>query len=230
MILEVVATHLTDAKIAARNGADRLELVQSMAEDGLTPSYGLIDEVVRAVQIPVNVIVRPHGHSFCYDDDDIQTMIKDIQMIKQLGATGIVIGALTPNGEIDVEAVQRLLAVAEGLDVTFHRAFDYARDQEEALHVLAEFPQISRILTSGGQQKAPQATDKIGKLLTQANETHLTLIAGHGLALDSLATFIDTIPIQEVHFGSGVRVNSAFNEPIDGDKIQKVKKILTKRN
>lgn len=229
MILEIIATHLTDAMTAAEAGADRLELSPGMAETGLTPSYGLIDEVVHAVDIPVNVIIRPHSQSFCYDANDIKTMIKDIRIVKQLGAAGIVIGALKQNGEVDTETLKRLLEAADDLDVTFHRAFDFARDQAEALHVLAEFPQVSRVLTSGGQHRAPQAIDKINELLAQAERTHLTIMAGHGLTLETFATFIEKTAVREVHFGSGVRINNAYHQSIHRDKIKEIKKIMANR-
>ncbi len=226
MLLEIIATHLTDAITAAKSGADRLELSPGMSEEGLTPSYGLIDEVVHAVDIPVNVIIRPHSQSFCYDANDIKTMVKDIHIAKKLGAAGIVIGTLKPNGEIDTEALKHLLEAADGLDVTFHRAFDFARDQSEALHVLSQFPQVRRVLTSGGKQKAPQGVDNLNELLAQAKQTHVTIMAGHGLTLETFAAFIEKTAVREVHFGSGVRVAKDYHQPISRDTIKQIKKIM----
>lgn len=225
LLLEIISTNLTDAKIAAQSGADRLELISGLAEGGLTPSYGLIDEVVHAVDIPVNVIIRPHSRSFCYNEDDVQTMVKDIRVVRQLGAAGIVIGALKENGEIDEETMRRLLDGTDGLDVTVHRAFDYARDQEEALQVLSKFPEVKRVLTSGGRQPAPQAMDKIKQLRKQAQKTSLTIMAGHGLKLETFAKFIKETGIREVHFGSGVREDGNYNRPIDGRMIRQLKNV-----
>jgi copper homeostasis protein len=49
VLLEVIATTVADARLAAQAGADRLELVTAMGEGGLTPSIGLIEAVVDAV-------------------------------------------------------------------------------------------------------------------------------------------------------------------------------------
>lgn len=92
MKLEVIATTLTDALLAAQGGADRIELVTGILEGGLTPGPGLIREVVRRVSIPVHVMVRPHSQSFVYDEYDLQTMKEDIAFIKASGAAGIVVG------------------------------------------------------------------------------------------------------------------------------------------
>ena len=84
MIFEVIAHNLTDVKHAEAYGADRIELVKSMGESGITPSYGLIKTAVESVSIPVNVIVRPHGRTFVYSEDDVQEMLHDIDIVKEI--------------------------------------------------------------------------------------------------------------------------------------------------
>ena len=92
VLLEVIATTVADARLAARAGADRLELITAMGEGGLTPSLGLIEAVVAAVDIPVNVIVRPHSRSFVYDADDYAVMLRDVRAVAAAAAHGVVIG------------------------------------------------------------------------------------------------------------------------------------------
>ncbi|TFJ91423.1 copper homeostasis protein CutC [Lentibacillus salicampi] len=226
MTLEIIATNLSDAKKAEAYGADRLELSPGMLETGITPSYGLIDSVVKTVNIPFNAIIRPHSQSFIYNEDDLTVMKKDIQMVKKLGADGIVIGALTNDYLIDEEILKQLLHEAEGLDVTFHRAFDFARDQEEALECLVNYPQVKRILTAGGAQPAPQATQKIRQLIRLAENTHLEIMAGFGLREDNFKEFYNETKPNEVHFGSGVRQNESYLHPIDGSKVNNVKVMM----
>lgn len=227
MILEVIATSLEDAIAAERGGADRLELCAALSEDGLTPSLGLVEAVVRGVEIPVNVIVRPHNRSFYYDENDLDVMVADIRHIKRAGAAGIVIGALTADKMVDAKAVTRLLHEAEGMDVTFHRAFDVVDNQLKALEIIAGFPQIRRILTSGGQAPAPQSADQIEKLVKQSKNMTVQIMAGNGMTLESLSPLIATTGVQEVHFGSGVRANQSFMHPIDPKLIAEVKRELT---
>lgn len=227
MILEVIATTLTDAVLAEQGGANRIELITGFAEGGLTPSQGLIEAVVSTVHIPVQVMIRPHSQSFTYNEDDIRTMLADIRVVKQAGARGIVIGALTDANQIDIETTERLLAEAEGLDMTFHRAFDEVDDQIEALSILAQFPQIRRVLTSGGTAPAPQAMPQIQRLVEASRHCNIEILAGHGLAREGLETFIKQTGVREVHFGSAVRQNGKSTAPVDAERVAAIQQVLT---
>jgi len=226
MILEVIATSLEDAIAAERGGADRLELCAALSEDGLTPSLGLVEAVVQGVGIPVNVIVRPHNRGFHYDESDLAVMLADIRHIKRAGAAGIVIGALTADQKVDTEAIVRLLHEAKDMDVTFHRAFDAVDNQEKALEVIAGFPQIRRILTAGGPAPAPQSVEQLKRLVGQSKNMSVQILAGYGMTLESLSSLIATTGVKEVHFGSGVRVNRSFMQPINPELIGEVKSVL----
>jgi len=226
MILEVIATSLEDAIAAERGGADRLELCAALSEDGLTPSLGLVEAVVQGVGIPVNVIVRPHNRGFHYDESDLAVMLADIRHIKRAGAAGIVIGALTVDQKVDTEAVARLLHEAKDMDVTFHRAFDAVDNQENALEIIAEFPQIRRILTSGGPAPAPQSVEQLKRLVGQSKKMTVQILAGYGMTLESLSSLIATTGVKEVHFGSGIRVNRSFMQPINPELIEEVKSVM----
>ncbi len=226
IILEVIATNVTDAKIAEQSGADRIELITGILEGGLTPSYGLIEEAVRSVSIPVHVMVRPHSHSFCYSQDDMATMRNDIRAIKQLGASGVVIGALTEDNKIDVASLQLLLNEAGSLDITFHRAFDEVTDQIEALEVLSHFPQIRRVLTSGGKKSVVDAVEKIKKLTSLTENTHLSIMAGSGLKISNIRNFLLETGVKEVHFGTGVRTNEQPLQFVDPEKVAALKGLI----
>ncbi|MDQ0246734.1 copper homeostasis protein [Bacillus fengqiuensis] len=225
MIVEVIATSVMDAIKAEKGGADRLELVSAISEGGLTPSYGLMKEVIKAVQIPVYVMIRPHSSSFIYTEADVKTMVEDIHMAKQLGASGIVTGALDERGEIDEEFLHIVTKQAEGLGITFHRAFDEVTDQLEALAILKTFPQIHRVLTSGGQGEAIGALDRYCTLVKQTEASHLAIMAGAGLNAGILETFLKETQVNEIHFGRGVRESNDYRFPIDEHKIQEIKQI-----
>ncbi|WP_134684169.1 copper homeostasis protein CutC [Brevibacillus migulae] len=225
MIVEIIATTLSEAKMAEQAGADRIELITAFQEGGLTPSYGLIASVVKELQIPVNVMVRPHSYSFVYGQDDLYTMREDIRTIRELGAAGIVIGCLTPERKIDIAALEALLEEAKGLDVTFHRAFDEAADLLQAVDVLTGYPQINRVLTSGGKTSALDAISEISVLVEKTKGTQLSILAGSGLTVESLAGFIEQTGVTEVHFGSGVRYDQDARQPIDPQKIESIKKL-----
>ncbi|WP_233799719.1 copper homeostasis protein CutC [Paraburkholderia sp. HP33-1] len=226
VLLEVIATTVADARVAAQAGADRLELVTAMGEGGLTPSVGLIEAVVSAVGVPVRVIVRPHSRSFVYDADDLAVMLRDIRVVKAAGANGIVIGMLDTQGRIDREGLARACEAADGLAITFHRAFDEARDLREALDVLLGFEAVTNLLTSGGKPSVLHAQAMISELVRQASGSHCTVLAGAGLTVDAVADFVSRTHVEAVHFGSGVRVNGNGLAPIDPAKVTQVRALL----
>jgi copper homeostasis protein len=226
VLLEVIATTVADARLAAQAGADRLELVTAMGEGGLTPSLGLIEAVVAAVEIPVNVIVRPHSRSFVYDADDYAVMLRDVRAVKAAGANGVVIGMLNAAGEIDREGLARAIDAADGLALTFHRAFDEARDLRRSLDVLLGFEAVTNVLTSGGQPSVLNAETTIRELVRQADGSRCTVLAGAGLTVDAIAGFVSRTQVEAVHFGSGVRVDSNSLAPVDPQKVAKVSALL----
>ncbi|MBB5416930.1 copper homeostasis protein CutC [Paraburkholderia atlantica] len=226
VLLEVIATTVADARAAAHAGADRLELVTAMGEGGLTPSVGLIEAVVAAVGIPVNVIVRPHSRSFVYDADDYAVILRDIRAVKAAGANGIVIGMLDAERAIDREGLARACEAADGLAITFHRAFDEARDLREALDVLLGFGAVTNVLTSGGKPSVLQAQAVVSELVRQADGSPCTVLAGAGLTVDAVADFVSKTHVEAVHFGSGVRVNGNGLAPVDPAKVMQVRALL----
>lgn len=226
VLLEVIATTVADARLAVQAGANRLELVTAMGEGGLTPSLGLIEAVVAVTAAPVNVIVRPHSRSFVYDADDYTVMLRDVRAVKAAGANGVVIGMLTADGEIDRDGLARAIDAADGLAITFHRAFDETRDLQKALDVLLGFDAVTNVLTSGGKPSVLQAKSIIRDLVQQASGSHCTVLAGAGLTIDELAGFVSATQVQAVHFGSGVRVGGNGLAPVDAAKVAQVRALL----
>jgi copper homeostasis protein len=226
VLLEVIATTVADARLAAQAGADRLELVTAMGEGGLTPSLGLIEAVVAAVEIPVNVIVRPHSRSFVYDADDYAVMLRDVRAVAAAGANGVVIGMLTPDGEIDREGLARVIDAAGDLKITFHRAFDETSNLLEALDVLLGFDAVTNVLTSGGKPSVLQAEETIRALVHRAAGSHCTVLAGAGLTVDAVAGFVAATQVTAVHFGSGLRVGGNGMAPVDPHKVARARALL----
>ncbi|MGG1663312.1 copper homeostasis protein CutC [Brevibacillus sp. NRS-1366] len=225
MIVEVIATSVEDAKRAERGGADRLELISGILEGGLTPSWGLIEAVVKSVRIPVNVMVRPHSQSFCYTEDDLLVMREDVRVIRELGAAGIVVGMLTQEKDIDLKGLELVLSEVDELDVTFHRAFDEVNNQMEAARTLLHYPQIRRILTSGGQKSATQGMERITQLRQLTDKTQLNILAGSGLSLANIIDFLLKTGVREIHFGTGVREDGHALRYVDQEKVVTLKGI-----
>jgi copper homeostasis protein len=226
ILLEVIATTVADAKSAEDAGADRLELITAFGEGGLTPSIGMVEAVVDAVRIPVNVIVRPHSRSFVFDANDYAVMLRDVRAIAAARANGIVTGMLTPTGEIDRDGLARAVDAADGLSITFHRALDEARDLQQALDVLLGFDAVKNVLTSGGAPSVLQAEPMIRALVAQARGSHCTILAGAGLTVEALASFVAATAVRAVHFGSGVRVGGNGLAPVDAGRVARARALL----
>jgi copper homeostasis protein len=225
-LLEVIATTVADARAAERGGANRLELITAMGEGGLTPSIGLIEAVVDAVGIPVNVIVRPHSRSFVYDADDYAVILRDVRAVAKTRANAIVVGMLNANGDVDTDGLARVIEAADGLQLTFHRAFDEARDIFASFDTLLTFDAVTNVLTSGGKPSVLEARTTIAKLVERAAGTRCTVLAGAGLTVDAVQPFVASTGVGAVHFGSGVRVDGKGLAPVDEARVRRVRTLL----
>lgn len=146
---EVCCPTIKAVSKAVAAGADRIELCERLEVGGVTPSESLIkDALAVAGTVPVNVLVRPREGNFVYNEEEAGKMLESIGLCKVLGVNGVVIGALLPDGSVDMELMRRLAVVARPLGITFHRAFDECRDPFEALEDIISLG-IDRLLTSG---------------------------------------------------------------------------------
>lgn len=169
-IIEICANSVQSCVEAEAGGATRVELCAAIPEGGTTPSYGEIKTAQELTShIAIHVIIRPRGGDFLYTPAEIQSMLHDIEMTKQLQVDGVVVGCLTKEGEVDVELLHRLVEAAGPLSVTFHRAFDVCKDPLVALEQIIEAG-CDRILTSGQQPDAVQGIPLIARLVEQAGD------------------------------------------------------------
>lgn len=225
-MLEIIATCIDDAIKIEKNGGDRIELVSSLTEGGLTPSYGLINEVMKKINIPINVMIRPHAKSFIYSEEDIKIMIEDIKIAKKLGVNGVVLGVLDSERNIDEKNLNILLKYSDGLEVTFHRAIDESRDLIESVKILKKYPDIKRILTSGGKDNnIEENLDILGKAI-ENSKNNPTILVGGGLNLNNVENIINYTKAKEVHFGTAVRKDSSPLGDIDEEKLKSLVKKL----
>lgn len=196
--LEVCAASMQSVAAAAEGGARRIELCSALSLDGLTPSMGMIRIVKeRFPQLTLHVLVRPHEGNFVYNDVELATMQSDIIECRKAGADSIVVGALTPEGDIDLAAMQRLMEAADTLPVTFHRAFDVCRHPEEALEQVIALG-CRRILTSGQQPTAEQGIPLLHRLNQQA-DGRIILMPGGGVNATNAPLILQQTGCTEIH-------------------------------
>ena len=186
-ILESCCTTVEQALSATGNGAGRIELCDRIDIGGVTPADPVISATV-ALGTPVNVLVRPRGGNFVYSSAEEDEMLHSIERCRELGAAGVVIGALTPEGDIDIPMMRRLVAATHGgsrpLSITFHRAFDECRDPFGALEEIIALG-CDRLLTSGQKESALKGADLIAELVRRAGG-RIIVMPGAGITAANL--------------------------------------------
>ena len=197
LFLESCCTSLEEVKKACLCGADRIELCEDISSGGVTPSLDLLEKTLSSSTIPVNAMIRPRGGNFVYSEDEIQQMIKDINSFKDLDVNGFVFGCLTPDNEVDIPAMKKLMAAASRKPVTFHRAFDSVRDPQKALEDIISLG-CTHILTSGNTENAFDGRFNIAKLVEQA-AGRITIIAGKGIRKGNLEQIAEDSKAPQLH-------------------------------
>lgn len=178
MIKEACVETFEEAAQAEQNGANRIELCADLAEDGLTPSFELMQKACSTLKIPVMVMIRPRAGNFIYSEDEIGKMKSEIDLAKKAGAAGVVFGLLTPENKIDKKNTRILAEYAQTLPVTFHKAIDELQNPVDGVSDLKEIVGIKRILTSGGKPTAIEGLETIRKMIEVAAEQIMILVAG----------------------------------------------------
>jgi copper homeostasis protein len=197
VLVEAAVDTFALAHAAEAEGVQRIELCGPLHEGGTTPSAGLIARCSEKLIVSVHVLVRPRRGDFVYDEDEIEIMKKDILVAKEFGIDGVVIGALTAEGDLDVASIADLMAVAHPMRVGFHRAFDKVRDQDEALELLVSL-QVDSILTSGGAPTAMDGATRIRELVERAGD-RIGIIAGGKVTAANVAELVRLTGVRQAH-------------------------------
>jgi copper homeostasis protein len=200
---EICVDSVDGTLAAQRAGADRVELCAALFEGGLTPSLGMVETTLAAVTgIGVQVIIRPRAGDFIYGPNELAAMERDVRAVRDAGAPGVVIGALTPAGGVDRPVVERLVRAAGGVSVTFHLAFDLACDPHATLEELIELG-VDRVLTSGQEASALEGAPLIAELVRQAGD-RIAVMAGGGVNERTAARIVAQTGVRELHFSAFV--------------------------
>jgi len=206
LLLEVAANSVTSALAAEAGGAGRVELCSALETGGLTPSHATIALACERLRIPVFVLIRPRAGDFVYDDLECEVMRRDIETCKALGCAGVVTGALTADGNVDITRCRALIDATHGMHVTFHRAFDFTSDPFAALEAVIELG-CERLLTSGQADDALAGAPLIRRLVEQARG-RITVMPGGGIDAHNIAAIRDATGALEFHASAKTRIAS----------------------
>ncbi len=196
-LLEVCVDSLESALAAQQGGADRLELCGNLSIGGTTPSPALVEAVVAAVDIPVNVLLRPRFGDFLFTEAEKAQLLREVELIRGLGVHGLVLGALRADGTLDAAHLRQAMTLGgSGLAYTLHRAFDVCRDPFEALETAVALG-FSTILTSGQAATAPEGAALLGELVERAGE-RIAILAGSGVSAASVPA-LSRVGVRQFH-------------------------------
>lgn len=207
-LLEVCSGSLQSALNAQAGGAHRIELCDNLAEGGTTPSPGTIRQAIQRLDIPVFVLIRPRAGDFLYSDGEYAAMKEDILFCKEHGARGIVVGMLLADGSVDKYRMSELVILSRPMQVTFHRAFDMAKDPFQALEEIISLG-CDRILTSGQAATAMAGAALINKLVQQAGD-RIRIMPGSGINEHNVVELIHKTGAREIHASLRSPVSSAM--------------------
>ncbi|WP_404280393.1 copper homeostasis protein CutC [Companilactobacillus paralimentarius] len=214
MYKEVAVENFTNIPTAVLKGANRIELNDNLAVGGTTPSLGVLQESTKYLQeksIPVVEMIRPRGGNFVYNDLEIKMMEADLFQAQKLGVDGVTFGALTPDGDLDEDAMEQLIAASAGMQIVFHMAFDaLAEDNKKSTIDWLVDHDVDRILTHGGPLTTPidQTIDKIKEYVDYA-AGRITILPGGGVNYQNCDTIAEKLGVKEVH---GTKVIDGINK------------------
>jgi copper homeostasis protein len=227
MKIELCAGSIEAIKLAKELPIDRIELCQNLEQGGMTPSPGLIDYAL-AYGIETHVLIRPRPGGFIYDQDEIEIMLRNILECKELGAHGVVVGALNEYNMINESAIKMFREKAEHLELTFHRAFDDTQDYKKSMENLIDLG-VDRVLSSGLGSNVELGMSNLTKMKEFANE-RIEVMPGGGVNSNNARRIIETVRPDAIHFSGTNRYqldeDSMFSESILRINRSKVEHLL----
>ena len=199
VLIEICVETVAHAIAAENGGADRIELCSDLSSGGVTPNVALMQAAREQVRIPIYGMIRPRAGNFVYSDSDFETMKHEIQVAKEIGLDGVVLGLLDQTNamHVDRERTSALVQHAHPLPVTFHRAFDLCADLDDALEAVIATGAI-RILTSGGKSQAADGLTNLEHLVTIA-AGRIGIMPGGGVRVENAQTILRRTGAREIH-------------------------------
>lgn len=205
-ILECCVDSVESAIEAEKGGANRIELCSALVIGGLSPSKALFEKVRENVNIKVHVLLRPRFGDFCYTDFEHEIIKQEIQMFKELGADGVVIGTLKPDGSLNLDQMRELVEEAKGMSITLHRAFDMCGDPFRTLEEVKELG-IHTILTSGQKNSCIDGKELLGQLMKKANR-EVDILIGGGVDVSVIPALYESTGATSYHMSGKVTLDS----------------------
>lgn len=199
-VLECCVDSVESAINAYKGGANRLELCANLSIGGTTPSIYLFDEIRKEVPIKIHVLIRPRFGDFLYTEFEKSIMKKEVELFRDKGAEGVVIGALNKDGSIDFEFMKEVKSLCGNMKLVLHRAFDVCKDPKDTIEKMISIG-VDTILTSGQENNCLKGIHLI-KELSEVYSNRINIMAGSGLNSSNISEFLNKTTITSFHMSA----------------------------
>ena len=216
--LEVCTFNLDDLEIAAKNKVSRIELCINKNYGGITPPYNHIIDAI-SLGVMIHPIIRPRAGNFIYTSKEINSIINDVRFCRENNCSGVVLGVLDSNNEVDISNCKKIIKESGDMSLTFHRAFDETIKPYESMEKIIDLG-FDRILTSGQEEKATDGVSLINKLVKQS-KGRISIMPGSGIRASNVDLFLENNGISEIH--SSCYINGSFSEK---ELVRMINKVL----
>ncbi len=198
IIKEACVETANQAFIASVNGADQIELCSDLQNDGLTPDLELVESTLSKISIPVKCMLRNKSGDFIYTKHDMEIMLNQLKKLKEYPIQGIVFGAMTKNGTLDLESIQLVAKNCEALPLTIHKCIDLVKDYPSSIEQLKKIRNVKYLLSSGQAPTAWEGKEVLLKMKKLASP-EIELIAAGKIDKDNLTKHHDFISCSYYH-------------------------------
>lgn len=212
--LEACVDSVESALAAEKGGATRLELCGNLIIGGTTPEHGLFAQIREESDIRIHVLIRPRFGDFCYTDYEFRVILREVESYRKLGAEGVVIGVLRPDGTLDEKRMKLLKEEAGDMSVTLHRAFDVCADALETLEQAKQLG-VDTILTSGQKNTCMEGRDLLRELVKRA-DGRIDIMAGGGVDAQTIAQLGPYTGLTAFHMSGKRTLQSAMTYRREG--------------
>ncbi|MGA4507951.1 copper homeostasis protein CutC [Propionibacteriaceae bacterium G1746] len=220
-LLEVIAFHENDARRAAEGGADRVELLGSLDDGGMSPEPGLVAKVRTSLDHDgIDIDLRPMvrlREGFGTDGAEATRLRGLIASYLDAGANGVVLGFLNGLGEVDAEVVTALVADGD-FPWTFHRALDHALDARRAWQVLLGLPRLDQVLTAGSARDVEHGLDDLLTVAREVPGAADLIMAGGGLQPEHVP-WLARAGVRAFHIGARARPLGSYKAWVDAGLV-----------
>ena len=205
MIIEICATSIESILNAQNAGAHRLELCENYSIGGVTPSEQFLNKAIKVSSLPINVLIRPKGGDFIFNNQEYDLMINRINLFKAYNVKGFVVGFMEKDRSLNSDILSEFRKITKGFELTFHRAFDFLANQEESIELLIE-KDFNRILCSGNELSAEKGIENL-RNYNKISNGRITIMPGGGVSLDNFQKFKRS-SFNEIHL-SAINLNDS---------------------